>query len=175
MKKKILLLIAVLALLALSACSPKNGLTISDAWARPGLADGNSAVFFVIDNPEKGEDSLLSADSDVAAAVELHKTIMVEGNMTMQRQDIVPVPAREQVVFMPGDLHVMLIGLHEDLAVGLIPQALLGQHCLFGGVHAADRRAVGVFLVARADALEPGDPLGRFVVGWSQDHTLGRA
>ena len=54
-------------------------------------------------------------------------------------------------------------------------QPLLGQHRLLGGVHAADGRAVGVLLVARADALQPGDPLRDLAVRWPLDDALGGA
>jgi copper(I)-binding protein len=60
---------------------------------------------------------LLSASSDVADAVELHKTVMQGDNMQMIQQMNVPVPTGE-TVFKPGDLHVMLIGLKNDLKAG---------------------------------------------------------
>ena len=113
-------LYVVLAVLAfvVAACgaSGSGELQVNDVWARPGLAGGNSAVFFVIDNPGT-EDLLLSASSDVAGAVELHKTIMEDGNVKMVHQMNVPVPTGE-TVFKPGDLHVMLIGLNGDMNPG---------------------------------------------------------
>ena len=48
---------------------------------------------------------------------------------------------------------------HEDGAVDVFAQPLLGQHCFFCGVHAADGGAVAVILVARADTLQPGHRL----------------
>ena len=42
-------------------------------------------------------------------------------------------------------------------AFDILTQALFGQDGFLGGVHAADRGAVGVYLIARADALQPGD------------------
>jgi len=108
---------AVLAfVVAACGASGSGELQVNDVWARPGLAGGNSAVFFVIDNPDT-EDFLLSASSDVAGAVELHKTIMEDGNMKMVHQMNVPVPTGE-TVFEPGDLHVMLIGLNGDMNPG---------------------------------------------------------
>lgn len=110
----------VLFLLAtlLAACGPagNQSLQVTDVWARPGLADGNSAIFFTIDNPG-ADDVLLSASSNVAGAVELHKTSMQDGVMKMEHQMSVPVPS-EETEFKPGGLHVMLIGLKDDLKAG---------------------------------------------------------
>ena len=112
-----LIFFAALALmLAACASAGDQDLQVTDVWARPGLADGNSAIFFVIENPG-ADDTLLAASSDVAAAVELHKTSMHDGVMKMEHQLSVPVPKGE-TVFKPGDLHVMLIGLNKDLVVG---------------------------------------------------------
>ena len=113
-----LYVVFVVLALVLAACgaSGSGELGVNEIWARPGLSDGNSAVFFVIDNPG-AEDFLLSASSDVAKAVELHKTVMEDGNMKMVHQMNVPVPTGE-TVFKPGDLHVMLIGLKDDLKPG---------------------------------------------------------
>ena len=119
MFSKARLYFVVIALtLVLAACGAGGSgeLGVNGVWARPGLAGGNSAVFFVIDNPGQ-EDLLLAASSDVAVAVELHKTIMEAGNMRMVHQMNVPVPTGE-TVFIPGDLHVMLIGLKNDLQPG---------------------------------------------------------
>ncbi len=111
--------ISLLTLLVvfLVACQPAAGLTVSDAWARPGMAGGNSGAFFLIENPGEA-DTLLSAASDISEAVELHRTIMEGDVMQMQPQESVPVPAGETVAFQPGGLHVMFIGLKADLVPG---------------------------------------------------------
>lgn len=102
----------------LVACSPEGGqLQVTDVWARPGLAGGNSAVYFVINNETAGTDTLLSASSGVAGAVELHMTSMQDGNMQMAHQQQVPVQAGK-TEFQPGGLHVMLIDLNQDLNPG---------------------------------------------------------
>ena len=103
----------------LSACGNVSGdISVTEVWARPGIADGNSAVFFVIENSTSSEDRLVSAHSDISAAVELHRSSMVDGKMKMEMQKFIPISAGESVVFKPGDYHVMLIGLNNDLAVG---------------------------------------------------------
>ena len=116
-KVRFLVVFSALAAI-LAACVPADGqLQVSDTWARPGLAGGNSAVYFVITNETAGTDTLLSASSDVAGAVELHMTSMQDGNMQMMHQQEVPVPTGK-TEFKPGGLHVMLIALNQDLNPG---------------------------------------------------------
>jgi copper(I)-binding protein len=59
-----------------TACRGGAGeMKVVDAWSRPGLHQGNSGVFFVIENATPGDDTLLYADSEVASAVEIHRTV----------------------------------------------------------------------------------------------------
>ncbi|MCB2179954.1 copper chaperone PCu(A)C [bacterium] len=120
MNKKILIGALLLFILPiLTACGGGgDNLVVKDVWARPGIAGGNSAVFFTIDNQSAVSDNLVLAASDVANAVELHKTTMEDGVMKMTPQEFVPIPAEYTVMFAPGGLHVMLIGLVDDLSVG---------------------------------------------------------
>lgn len=107
---------AFVFLLAACAAAPGDDLTATQVWARPAQAGANSAVFFFVDNPGSA-DTLLSAASNVAAVVELHRTSMQDGVMRMQHQASVPIPAG-RTEFKPGGLHVMLIGLERDLQAG---------------------------------------------------------
>lgn len=140
----------------LTGCASQE-ISITGAWARPGLQDGNTAVYFRIDNLTGETDVLLSAKADIAAAVELHRSMLVsleqavemeggismgsgsmEGDedqmgeemvMVMQQQEKVPVPDGETVVFEPGGLHVMMIGLMDDLGEGeTFPLTLVFQN-----------------------------------------------
>ncbi len=106
----------VLAVL-LVGCAAKS-LQVEQVWARPGLAAGNSAVYFVIDNPLSEADTLLSAATDVAASSELHMSKMNNTTMMMEPQENVPVAARSKVEFKPGGLHLMLVKLNADLKIG---------------------------------------------------------
>jgi periplasmic copper chaperone A len=102
---------------AVSGGSQAGDIQIRDAWARPGLAGGNSAVYFVIDN-QGAADTLLKADCPSAGMSELHISKMDDdGTMTMEHQDDVPAPAGEKVEFKPGGLHVMLMNLKEDVKI----------------------------------------------------------
>jgi periplasmic copper chaperone A len=123
MKLAARIIIFLVMLIALTACanqsSQSQAISIEDAWARPGISGGNSAVYFVIENPSQQADKLLKAEADIAQFVELHMTSMdAEGNMRMQQQESVPVEAGAQVEFKPGGLHIMLIQLNRDLAAG---------------------------------------------------------
>jgi periplasmic copper chaperone A len=111
------------ALITFTACASSPAqtqeLSITNAWARPGIAGGNSAVYFLIENPTSQADSLLSAECNAAEHVELHMTSMdADGNMRMHHQDSIAVEANSQVEFKPGGLHIMLIQLRENLVVG---------------------------------------------------------
>jgi copper(I)-binding protein len=107
------------AVIAAAGCSSAGELQVIDPWARPGIVGGNSAVYFTIDNPNAQADTLLSAAGDIAGKVELHLSKPDEdGVMMMEQQADVPVAGNSAVLFVPGGLHVMLIGLNQELLVG---------------------------------------------------------
>lgn len=116
--KALAIVISLVALLC--ACSSSSGaLTVQAAWARPAAIGENAAAYFTIENETGSEDSLLSVSSDVAAAAELHMS-MTDSNdvMSMEMQEAVEIPARDQVEFKPGGLHVMLVDLDQNLNIG---------------------------------------------------------
>jgi copper(I)-binding protein len=112
----------LLLLLFVVACSPVKITTgildVKDAWARPSVKDGNGAAYFIVENGTEIDDQLMSANSSVASAVELHFTKMEDDHMSMHQQHGVSIPAGEAVQFSPGGLHVMLVGLKDELKVG---------------------------------------------------------
>jgi copper(I)-binding protein len=113
------LLFSFLLVMLVTACGSSGELSIRDAWTRPASAGENGAAYFVIENGTASEDTLLSATSDVATATELHMSMAHDnGIMSMEKQESVSVPARSNVEFKPGGLHVMLIGLKENVEVG---------------------------------------------------------
>ncbi len=102
---------------------------VRDAWARPGAmgmghermeheGEITSAVYFIIVNDGDQPDALVGAATDVAEKAELHETQM-EGDVARMRPVArVEIPARGRVEFRPRGLHVMLMGLKQDLQVG---------------------------------------------------------
>lgn len=86
----------------------------------PGMNGVNTAAFMVLENTGNEDDRLVSAQSDVASAVEIHLSEMKDGIMSMRPVDGVEIPAGEQVKLEPGGYHVMLIGIIQDLKTGEI-------------------------------------------------------
>lgn len=117
---KRILIFVLLFVMMLSACAPAaTDIEASEVWARTGMAGGNSAVYMMLVNGTSADDELLSASSEVAEAVELHESKMgANGEMQMIPQASVPLAAGAKVEFKPGGLHVMLIGLKQDLKAG---------------------------------------------------------
>ncbi|MBE0411126.1 MAG: copper chaperone PCu(A)C [Anaerolineales bacterium] len=119
MKNCIKLSLTILWAYLLTSCAQTQQIQIKEPWARPGLAGGNSAVYFVIDNPTTQDDTLISASSDAALHVEIHLSTHDEhGTAMMKPQESVDIPANSTVEFAPGGLHVMLISLVDDLLLG---------------------------------------------------------
>jgi copper(I)-binding protein len=123
MKKNIIILL--LGILMLSACDAATGIEISNAWARPALKDGNGAVYFLLQNHSAGSEELTGVSSESAQAVEMHEPSMEGDVMKMQQVTSIPIAGKESVEFAPGGLHIMLIGLNEDLQAGDEIQVIL--------------------------------------------------
>jgi periplasmic copper chaperone A len=111
---------------------------VSEAWARsspPGVTSG--AAYMTIESA--AGDQLVGAlvPSDIAATVELHETVVGEGQdaaemeghetattdgtgtaMTMRQVSDVDLPSGAEVAFGPGGLHMMLIDLAGPLESG---------------------------------------------------------
>lgn len=107
----------LLAALLLSACRAKEGIEVRDAWARTSTQGANSAVYFVIQNHNAETDELIGAASGVADAVEVHESTLEGDVMMMNRVDSVTLDPSAKVEFKPGGLHIMLIGLKQDLKI----------------------------------------------------------
>ena len=103
----------------LYAGSAADSVKVEGAFARavpPGQT--NSASFMSLTNQGDADHSLASAESDVAKVVEMHTHLMEDGMMKMRRVEQIDLPAGETVTLAPGGLHVMLIGLKQQLQPG---------------------------------------------------------
>ena len=115
--------LAVIGLALLAACSGVSEETIGvrDAWSReaPGMSS-TGAVFMVIENRGSQADALTGASTSVCEVVELHESVVAGEVMKMRPVEggRIVIPAGEEVALEPGGLHVMLIGLSEQLVPG---------------------------------------------------------
>lgn len=90
---------------------------IMEAVARASMPNG--AVYMRLVNKGRTADRLVGVETHVAEAAELHETSLDENDiMQMRPLDAVDVPARGSAVLEPGGMHVMLMGLHRELATG---------------------------------------------------------
>ncbi|MFQ5435056.1 MAG: copper chaperone PCu(A)C [Anaerolineae bacterium] len=121
------------AVLSLAACTSNPSgprLSVEDAWVRPPATEGgNGAIYFRLVNNGNEADTLLSVDSPLATA-EVHQTVTKEnGVMGMEPAGSVEIPAKGEVEFKQGGMHVMLIGLEQPLAAGdTVPLTLRFDH-----------------------------------------------
>ena len=97
-----------------------GGISVADAWARATAPDAPTAAFYAtIRNDTDDTDTLTGATTDVCDVVELHTMTMVDDVMSMMPADAteLTVDAGETLVLEPGGLHVMCMGLREQLVV----------------------------------------------------------
>ncbi|MDJ0807079.1 MAG: copper chaperone PCu(A)C [Gammaproteobacteria bacterium] len=78
----------------------------------------NSASFMALSNTDAQGHALVAAESPVSKVVELHTHTMEDGMMRMRQVEKIELPAGEPVALQPGGLHVMLIGLQQELVPG---------------------------------------------------------
>ena len=107
---------------------------IDRAWARrvdgapvgqaAGMVPRNGVVYMTVSNGSAIDDTIVSATSDAARAVELHE-MTSEGALAMRRVAKLIVPAGGQLEMKPGGYHVMLLGLMRDLKPGDTVQVTL--------------------------------------------------
>ncbi len=94
-------------------------IVIEDSFVRAAIKQQrNSAAFMSITNQSASDLAVVKAQSPVADIVELHTHTNDNGVMRMRQISQIDLPAGQQVVLQPGGLHVMLLGLTQDLKVG---------------------------------------------------------
>lgn len=99
--------------------SPLAGsITIDNDWVRESTPQGVSAVYMVVILVADESDRLVGARSSAAASVEIHETRIEDGIAKMRRLDGLDIEPDTPVVFEPGGLHFMVIGLNLPLKTG---------------------------------------------------------
>jgi periplasmic copper chaperone A len=96
-----------------------NQIIIRDGWVQAGPpAQKITAAYMVIENHTDTEVALLSANTEVARVVELHKMELADGMMRMHKVDAIKIPAGGQTELKPGGYHLMVIGVKQELKEG---------------------------------------------------------
>jgi len=120
MKKMILMgfTFAAMAMTSMtfSASLASDSVMVVDPYVRavpPGQTV--SAAFMQLANNSGVKRTIVSASSPVSKVAELHSHVQENGMMKMRRIESMEIPANETTVLQPGGLHIMLIGLHEQL------------------------------------------------------------
>lgn len=94
-------------------------LVIKDVWARPtiGLMK-NSAIYLKIINKSDQADSLIKVYSPIAERIEIHKTVEINNVNKMVAINKLAVPGNNLVELAPKGLHIMILGIHQELKDG---------------------------------------------------------
>lgn len=96
------------AFLIAGCAQPSAPVTVSDPVYRPPLGAGSvGAAYFTIESAS--DDSVVSFSSPMAAAVEIHETVVENGRASMRPIGALELPARTPVALEPGGVHLMII------------------------------------------------------------------
>jgi len=93
--------------------------TIRDAWIAetpPGVKV--NAAYMTIENASSEDITLESASSPDFESVEMHLSVVKDGNASMQKQDKITVKANSQFVFSPSGYHFMLFKPVKNMRAG---------------------------------------------------------
>ena len=110
----------VLACAALPAIVVAQGnVSIEQAWVRAlPPTSSNTAAYMTILNAGPDVAIVRGGSSEIAQAVEVHRTVEVDGMMRMEQLDELRIAPGEQAVLAPGGTHLMLLNLTTMPAAG---------------------------------------------------------
>src|SRR6516164_4279509 len=114
-----ILLLALFVSNETHAQTSTNTVTVEQAWARatPGGARTGAAYMTLINNGTS-TDQLLSATTPVADQVQFHKNTEDNGVSRMREVHNVELSPGGKIIFKPGDMHMMIVGLKQPLQEG---------------------------------------------------------
>jgi copper(I)-binding protein len=93
---------------------------IGHPYARAGVPGQTSGgAYFSLENKSAGDDALLTAETPIAASVEIHSMSMDNNVMRMREVSSIELRPGEKVTMQPGKgYHLMLLGLKAPLKAG---------------------------------------------------------
>lgn len=96
-----------------------NPIAVEHPWARAtpkGATTG--AAYMTLANNGTSADRLVGATTPLADKIQFHTETEDNGVSRMRQVDTVDLPPGAKIVFKPGDMHVMIVGLKQPLAQG---------------------------------------------------------
>ena len=104
---------------AQAQASASDTIHVENAWARatPARAKTGAAYVAVINNGGTS-DRLLSAATPLAQEVQFHRETEDNGISRMRELHAVEIDPGAKVIFKPGDMHMMMVGLKQPLKEG---------------------------------------------------------
>lgn len=80
---------------------------------------GTGVVYLTITNEGETDDALVSVSTDRAGLAAIHETrVQDEIAVMMPHDGALEIPAGESVLLEPSGLHIMLVGLTDDIRLG---------------------------------------------------------
>jgi periplasmic copper chaperone A len=110
--------LALLAAAATAAAQTAGPLMISEAWSRPAVQGANAVGYMTVMNHGPAAAALVKVESPLAAKVEIHRSHLAAGVMSMSAEPRVDVPPAGMVSFAPGGRHLMFFGISRTLKAG---------------------------------------------------------
>lgn len=112
-------LLALVGLALMNTAFAGKGVVVSDAWVREGPPNAAAlGGFMVVHNHTDAKKVLVKASANGFDRVELHRTMRHDGMMKMMHQERIVIPARDSIVFKPGDYHLMMMKPKKALKAG---------------------------------------------------------
>ena len=114
-----LIALVSLALAISTAVAGTPLLQIEHAWARA-MPKGttNAVVYLTIVNSGTEADRLTGASCSVGASIQIHEATTEDGVAKMRQLTSLDVPPGSQVALKPSGVHLMLLGVSEQLKEG---------------------------------------------------------
>ena len=100
-----------------SIAQAKENIQVSEAWVRATVPGQEvSGAFFSVKSLQPAK--LIKVESSIADSVEIHSMTMKNGVMEMRELKTLALPAGKLVKLAPGELHLMLIDVKQQLKPG---------------------------------------------------------
>jgi len=110
-------LILALMGLALSVPALADNVKIENAWARA-TAPGQKVAAGFMDLTADADMAVVGGSSPVSNSLELHFMRMDNGVMEMRQMKEIALPKGQTVKLEPGGLHIMFIGMKNQIKAG---------------------------------------------------------